>query len=485
MNSLRIATYLACLLFALAPLTACTDGVADDGNDNVRAGDNQNPGDNDGELDAGDDADEADTDDGSDGGESDGGEADGGEPDGGESDGGEPDGGDPPGSSCEDIADTSATFELPGQEAAYYGKLAFADDTLWALYVTFADVGGGEEEEKVHLVRIGCDGAIIDDAEAIGSDDDVREFHPAIAVGEEAVYVVWVAEEAEGQKVYGRTFDFDGTPNQPAPFVIEPSLKNGEVVGTIWKPDLGITRAGDAVLVVEGLTTMDPRVIMQRFDADGELVGDGFFVFDSDDHGGQTDPTVALADDGSIQFAYLGGDINDGRVYHGVVEEGEDEPSGQPVAAHPTDTTNVSVDLSEPTAGGFTWLAYPVGFEASNQISLRDATVAGPTDTESTGVSGRVNLHTEVAASDTGGAVAWMSYASSPTQLRVHFQRFEADSGAAITGLGTRVDQHNQDDASWPYEPSIVWLYDDVYAAVWTEGPSGDLSVQGRILELQ
>lgn len=385
---------------------------------------------------------------------------------------------------CEASVDRSAQFEIPTDGApAYFARAAYADELIWVSYVAVTEVDD-QNVEKAHLVRIGCNGEVLSGPQMIGVDTPIRDYHTAIVADDETVFVVWVMETATGQELYGRTYDVDGTPRQAEPFRIVVLLKTDDTVGTIWKPSLAITPEGNAVMAVEGLTLMDSRVLIQRFDGDGELVGYGFFVNDSAMHGGQTDPVVTVLEDGTIHFAYVGGEFAEGQVYVGTVAPGGDEPDSTPVAAHHQPTISQSVSYSQDHRSLFTWMTYPLGAQIPNSAVVRDGTVVGPSQLRSTNVPDRVSNFIDAAASHGGGAIAWMSYATTPNASRIHFQRFGVTGQGGIGEMGQRVDQHTTNDARWPYGPSIVWLFDEVYAAVWVEH-DGYLRVRGRIIDLQ
>ena len=377
-------------------------------------------------------------------------------------------------------------FEVPASGGAYYARAVKAGEEIWVSYTAVVDVGG-ETEEKAHLARFGVDGALVEGPTLIGFDDASRDFHPAIAADENTVYVVWVRESTEGQEIRGRSFDVDdGTARQDEPFRIIIALKDGTQVGTIWKPDLAVMNDGNAVLVAEGLTILEPRVLLQRFDRDGMLVLNGMYVFDSSAHGGQYDPAVTVLSDGTIHYSYLGGEFGAGRVFQGTVAANSDDPGVSPVPAEAQQAVSRSVRFSKGNPSGQAWMVYPLGFEEGNFMALRSANVVGVAVTQTTSVVGRRSIYGEVAASPTGGAIAWMSHASAaPTSGRIHFQRFDATSGGNVTGFGTRVNQHTgNEDARWPYGPSIVWLFGDTYAVFWQERPNNVMTIKGRILEL-
>lgn len=384
---------------------------------------------------------------------------------------------------CQGIADTTARFELAGEEGAYYGRAIKAGDEIWVSYIGVVNQGG-ERVEKTFLARFGCDGQPINAPERVGASSTVREMSPVIAGDDETVYIVWVSETGQGQEVYGRTFKLDGTPRQNEPFRVIISLKGGESVGTIWKPDIAVMDDGSAVLIFEGLTMVNPRALLQRIDKEGANIGNGMYAYAADAHGGQQDPAITVLEDGTVQFAYLGGESNAGRVYQGWISPGELDPAGDPVAAQSQSSASHSVRYSKARVDGASWMTYPLGINGTNDVVLRNAMPAGPTTVKTTSAgSGRINIHSSVAASDTGGALAWLSYTSSPSKSRVHIQRFKTGADGAVASFGTRVNEHSADVAAWPYGPDIIWLYDDVYAVFWSER-DGNMSIRGRILEL-
>lgn len=384
---------------------------------------------------------------------------------------------------CADVVEADAQFQLSADRGAYYGRAVLAGEAIWVAYIAGLEIDG-DNEEKAFLARYSCDGEPLGVPRQIGTNEPFRNMHMAIAADDETVYTVWVRDDNGSQQLVGRTFDVDGNSLQNQPFVIEAELKTGEVIGTIWKPDLAVTNDGNAVLVVEGLTIVEPRVIMQRFDRNGDLVLNGLLVHDSDIHGGQHDPAVTVMADGTIQYAYLGGELHEGRVYHGTISADGDDAETPPVAAQVQQSVSQSVRFSKNLAGGFTWMAYPLGDQAQNSVVVRDAEVLGPTQVNSTVLPERTSGYIDVAASPTGGALAWMSYTGAPSTGRIHFKKFNTDAEGIFTGSGTTINQHTEDDAAWPYGPEILWLTDEFYVAIWSER-DGDFSIHGRILDLQ
>lgn len=388
---------------------------------------------------------------------------------------------------CQRDADGAGHFEIPipeGFDEAHYAALLRVEDEIWVSYVAVDD---GSGDERIHLVRLSCDGEPVEEPMPLGFDGAEMELGAAMGADDSVVYVVWPDADMEDQtaEIRGRTFDVDGTPRQEEPFTVEGHIDGESDPLTLGFPEIAVDHHGQGVVI--GETNVDDQVlaVLQRIDADGQPVGNGFFLDDSiDDH--QIEPVVSVMADNHILFAYIVVEgFGGGEVYHGTVRHDGSSVDEGPLAAEASiggGNLSESLSLSTNRVGDSTWMTYPRGTQAGNAVVIREGAQLGPAvGDETTSIPGRASHLSDVSASETGGAITWLS--GSTARGRVHFQRFDG-SGIEVYNTGPIVDEHDEEDnvASSPFGPRITWLFDDVYAAVWVERDD-DATVEGRILD--
>ena len=381
------------------------------------------------------------------------------------------------------VPGTNEVFTVPGGDViAYSAQAVRGGDYVWLTYLGITEYDDSTAE-KIYLARFDIRGSMVGAPVLVGEDTPTRDVHPAIAANEETVYVAWLWEGPEGQQLRARTYD-SGTGHalQSEPFLIDPALKDGTLVGTVWKPSLAIMQDGNAVVVAEGLTQIAPRVVLQRFDRDGNLVLNGIFLNESETEG-QYDPAVTVLADGTILYAYLRGDFGAGRVFQGVLAPDAIDPGPSPVPAQAAPSIGRSVHFSQGQFGT-NWMSYPIGADPGNNIGVRTAEVVGPATLSTTSTSSRASIYSAVADSPTGVALAWMSYLGAPSSGRIHVRGFSA-TGDTVGALNSVIDLHpTGEPARWPYGPSIVWLEENRYLLFWQERPDNQMTIKATVLEL-
>ena len=387
---------------------------------------------------------------------------------------------------CQRDANGASDFEVPapeGYEQTRHARMIRVGDELWVSFVAIAEVG---ELERAYLTRLGCDGAPVDEPMRLGRDDVEMEAGGAMATDDEVVYVVWREDLPEARiETRGRTFDKDGSARQDEPFAVEVMVDGEDESWPIDYPELVVNHEGDAVVVGEALVEQQFFAMMQRIDDDGDTVGDGFFLDDSGE-AHQVEPAVAMLEDNDLVFAYLETTTpGPGAVYHGTVSHDGHSVDEGPTAADPAigeGNLTESVRLATNPAGGPTWMTYPRGSEGENTVVIREAANLGPAlSDETTRISGQTSFFADVAAGEEGGAIAWLS--GSPLAGNIHFQRF-LGTGVEITDVKEVIDHHQDEDGLVvaPFGPDIVWLFDEVYAAVWVEREEEN-EIRGTVID--
>lgn len=386
---------------------------------------------------------------------------------------------------CADILDTASTWTLPlvGQ-AQLQARAAFDGEGVWVTYTQRPGASG--TPERVYAAKMGCDAELLVEPFEVSTSPDARSLQPSLALSDTTLFVVWSEDDLEGT-VRARAFDLDGTPRQAESFAVTPILSSGDAINTIWQPDVAVLDDNEAILAASALTSEGARLVLQRFDANGNRLLDGFFPYPVDTYGEQTDPSVAANESRLITMSFVGGGFDTPRVYHGQILAGETKATpAQAIVAHPTIDLNRGGRLSKGQNNGRHWLAYSGGVGFGNDIIVKDGSrMSAGSDTASSAVSNREALLGDVAASPTGGAVAWITRRSSGTALNVHARRFLANASGDFTSQAGRVDLHTGDQARMPYGVSIDHVEGSVYVVLWGQGDAPNTQrVQGRFVNL-
>lgn len=162
---------------------------------------------------------------------------------------------------------------------------------------------GNNGNDEIYYRRYLVDGTAVDGAEvrANGSDRGTEE-DPTVAVNDSGQFVLaWQV----GGRLYLRHFDSDGT-------AAHGDVRVENDLSFSWAPDVDINNSGDSVLVYResGAFGIGAGVWGRAYNHDGSTRGDYFSV--SSGSSDNTQPSVALTDDGSFLVVYHGDDDGDG-----------------------------------------------------------------------------------------------------------------------------------------------------------------------------
>lgn len=406
----------------------------------------------------------------------------------------EPDRLEDPQDACEEAIDRNAEFAIPtpeGASAVGVPELARVGDELWLTFLAVVELEG-EEVEKGYMARLDCGGEVLEGPEAVGSAEPRSESAPALGTDGAVVYLAWhemMEKEENGEIVQAPTvwlqaFDPDGTATstEPAALTFDVDVE-GQPIESANSPDVDVSHGGQAVVVAEWRDGGSPKVLMGRFDESGQPDGAAFYL-ESTGSNPQLAPVVSVREDYHVFFAFVEQvGWAEGQVRHGTVRpDGESVDEG-PTAAEPdvgAGGENQTVAVSKSSAGDNTWFAYEMGSAADNHVRVRTGREVGVVDGEDSTVEDRQSVWPAVAASEMGGAKAWLS--GGEEGARIHFRRF-VGAVAAIPESGPVIDQHDEDVATGG--PDIVWLTDEIFAAVWPEVDGEGSELVGRIIDFE
>ena len=155
-------------------------------------------------------------------------------------------------------------------------------------------------EQEIYVQRFGDDGLATGDLVVVNSVTNGIQAESSVAVASDGSFLVVWSGRGNGDRtgIFGQRFGADGDPDG------EQFRINTERRGTQSQPAVAIAGDGSAVVVWHGPGVEDASGIwMQRISADGELVGDETLV-NTTTEGEQVDPSVAMNDEGNFVVAW-------------------------------------------------------------------------------------------------------------------------------------------------------------------------------------
>ncbi len=380
---------------------------------------------------------------------------------------------------CETDLLGNTTFEPdPGEVSTQiHVNARFDGGAVWVAYSRPDNQGNGTFD--VYALRLNCDGTRAVEPSAVNT-TDANDLDPALAVSGGRVFFAWQSDDAQGLRnlnIYTRLFQTDGTPLQDtdrrftAVLAGEPRDVNAWMPALAALPDGGFALAGSFGLDVW-------RVLFQRMDADGEPLSESLSVA-GDSSNTQTYPTLANTAEGGLFGAFESSDMENTRAKFGYLPAGEDKaPDARP--ADDAASSGAPVLATGAEAGDPAYLAWHRDASGELKTYLRTVTATieeGESPAAlSFGASGKNDHSPAVAASPTGGAVAWYRIISG-IKNNVLVQGFSNENGV-LTPLGLPVFVN--DSPAAPYPLSLVHIAGDLFFVAWSEGTSPDFRLRGR-----
>lgn len=366
----------------------------------------------------------------------------------------------------------------PEGELSVQVSLATTGDVAWIAYSGAAREGSNLAP---WLVRLDCDHQPPLHTHQRMHDDPERNVgQPTLAGSDDLLMAAW--QRADGANdIYLRRWRPDGTPLDASPWVLRSTVEGDEVSGRTWQPHLAVLPGGGFVLVA---TRVDERwgtfrPWMQRFDADGEPMGEGIALVgapgsapvgaDADRHEA---PKVLALQDGSLRIAWdARTDEKDNVVVMEARPQGDTWALSEPVAIlAEREEAVLGPWLSEVTTaeGSRAWLA--AGLLAPNESAWAvDVTEAAAPSSAISLVSGQSAFRTVIVSLDGAHFVAWQSRsADSPLRGSVRTAWLDPATNAALGGAPTEVDMDGQrTHVLYPLD-AVPWQGGVLYA--WTAG---------------
>lgn len=380
-----------------------------------------------------------------------------------------------------------------GLSGQLYPRAAWDGTGVWIVYNRREEEGGPEE---IYAARLACDGSFDVAPTRISAGNGDRNYMPNIASRNGITHIVWVTQPA-GQNpgtIHLTSFDPSGEQRFTVAPEITPMGGEEPISGLVWEPDVAVMDDGSGVLAVSAGTGEEFQTVLQRFDRDGELDGQGFFPH-TEKGVDQKRPTLAAGHDGTLYVAwtrYKAADPDAGtpeepeRVVLASIPAGATMTVPQtPVAAKPLTNPNPIGRLAkEAGPDGQFFLGFQVTTDSRADILVRDGSSFETAQTATFGSAGYINFRPSVAGGDTMGVLAWYRYDESPLRNEVVVQPFTTDGGSIAAGDAVPIPTENPGVP--PYGPDVTWTGDTTYFVTWSEGASGpETRVHGRFVAFE
>lgn len=374
---------------------------------------------------------------------------------------------------CTSWPEVSAPFELDRFGPAQYAVSVASDgEVLWVGYTRASQAGQGGMQ--AFGLPIGCDGTPGEPLLLSTAQGDPARSSPSAAVGAKRVMVGWTENDTEESRllVRYRVLKRDGTPLATTDSTFEPVVGGEKRKGSLsW---LGIGASSDGFVLgaqmnVEGV--VPSRAVIQRLDADGAPVGETVLADPSDERA-QNDPAVAVEPSGRVHLAWE----TEGAILRSSLEPEEDVFLPSPAEPALYDRQGNWPTASASRTGGWAWFA----FSSQTMVAVSNAKAYDVSPRLILGDTQQLDTLPVVAASPTGGAVAWLRRTG--TRYAVLAQPFVANGGTMLEGTPVQVSVGADAPVA---RPSIVHLSGNTYFVAWIEGSGQDSHALGRFVTLE
>lgn len=351
---------------------------------------------------------------------------------------------------------------------------------LWAAFAR--PDGETESGTDIELVRVGCDGTP-DAPVRASTQKGPKQFSPALAVGAQGLIAAWHADnddQPNNLTIRFRLFTANGLPRGDSALVLRSRYRGEASTGNAMMPAVAALPDGFAVA---GIRALDDRpgfhAFVQRLDPAGTPRGDAVDAA-YDDEDGASYPDVAATASGRILLAWNGSAGGPG-VRRISVPPGFDLPSPlDPAGPFENRRGGQDPSIAAERGGERAYLALVAGEAGGSSILVRDATVMqGEVNHLVLGEAGRRDLLASIAASSTGGAVAWLRNFDDGQVLLA--QSFTYQGGEFTPGLVVAL---RETDVSYR-RPSITHLSGNTYFVAWIEGTWPEHRAMGRFVTLE
>ena len=380
-------------------------------------------------------------------------------------------------SSCLELLQTEVTIDLDATDVAqFYPAAAFDGEHVWVTYGRRDPVETNTLD--IHATQLGCDGVATIPPFQVNTTTTGNHVSPVVATSGNRVMFSWAGnDDPELTQFYilYRVFSEEGIEIIKEDSTLEPLRDGTPMTAHGWMPSLTWLPDGFALAAVWGPEDVGRfQVFMQRFDREGATIGDGVPAR-LDATTTQQHPSVTTLEDGSLRLAWHEeADGGASRVVHNRW------PADTLTPLSVTDVFNVPTGTrsSYSAKGDRAYLA--TDLTTAFKIGMKRAEFVS-TNAPSLQVGGDSAIdHTPAfAASETGGAVAWMRVVQG-TRSSLQVARIDDMNGNLQLGTARSI----RDSSGGPSAPALVHITGDVYFVSWLEGSNPEYRVKGRFIDL-
>lgn len=383
-----------------------------------------------------------------------------------------------PANGCTRELVTGTTFTVPQAtgDRSFQAHSTFDGNAVW---MTHATAVAADQAIVVRALRIQCDGTISSEEVGVQAQGGVQT-EPRITSHDGKIMLAWQHDDQVSKtnlSTYYKIFDREDDPGAATAIRLE--TKYAEVpAGNTWMPELDASNSGFVLAGLRGVSEYASfQAFAQRIDGNGLLVGDAINAQLSDELA-QNMVSASLDDDGRIVLSWtVESDTQVEHALHVQVDAESDEPATPPTRVCADDCTMVSLGGNEHLG------QYVATVALDGTIALKPSTLFNPlAATLRLGTPGGAPIYPTVAVGPDNGAVAWLAPISG-FNAEIHLQAFAADD-KGIALLGSEAVVATDNPAIAPYRLSLIHIQDSVYMLTWTEGPTDELQVKWRFVDL-
>lgn len=385
---------------------------------------------------------------------------------------------------CTATALLDHTFQIDALGEHEIASATAFDGTLWIAY-SRGDMSDASANLQVWLTHLGCDGTVLLAPVQVNT-DNANDVDPTIAVSDGVVLVAWLSDSGNfpnnltfGYRLYGAS---DAAPLSSTQLTLR-STRDGQAVdANMLAPSVAPLPGGGFVIAGTRSSADETtyQAFAQRLDAAGGLVGPTIDAsLEADTR--HENAAVTAGPDGTLYLVWgrESKDGNDISLLHTSVapEASIAQPAAetyhQTSGFYPTMSSQLS-SCSRP------YMAFEAPLSSTHEVMVVDA---ASTDASKPVleifIPNTFAVGPQVAASDDGGAVAWLSESASDPLIFV--QRFKYDGTTWQLGKRVQVPPLKKFAIQ---APSLTHISGNVYVVTWKEGSGPQTYSYARLVSL-
>jgi len=379
---------------------------------------------------------------------------------------------------CATAVVTGTTFSLPQApgDRSFQAHATFDGEAIW---LTHTSALAEDESMRISALRIQCDGSIASEEVRVEEQSGIQT-EPRITRYGDLVMLAWQRDDQvsiTNLSTHYKIFNRSEGPSGAVSHKLDTQYA-GAAAGNTWMPELDASAAGFVIAGLRGVSDYNSfQPFAQRIDSEGELLGatiDG----ELSDSLSQDSVTASLKDDGSLIMGWTReSDTTPVYAVHVRVDAEADTLETPPVRLCADSCSMVSLG-GDDDRGDFVTVVAADGTLAIKPSSQFDESAP----MLYLGTAGATPLYPTIAVGPQGGAVAWLQ----PTtgyNAEIHIQGF-GNSDSAMVSQGSEQTIPTENGAIGPYRLSLIHIENSVYMITWTEGPTADLQVKWRFVDL-